>query len=395
MLGTAAASFLVCAVFRLVPCQASVSPYFYFTRIMTTGFFMALSFQSGNTAYLYLTVAFVQMLKAFTPVSTMLCGFMFRLERPSAKLIAAVSCICLGVIVSSYGEVNFSWFGVAAMLTSVAAEGLRLVMMQHLLAAKQFHPLEAWMYLAPACTIWLVLLIGVFEIHHINDQHGFDIILQHHWYFVFAALAGFAVNTLAMLVIKLASALTLKVLGIGKDIGLVLAGVMFLAEHVTVLQVVGYSVSLVGCTCYNYIKAMSLGGQELQDQSDKQQQQQGAKLGSVAKSQRSISSRVKQGLIGATGPRSGGLTDPLLPKALPPPAVLGCTSVYRSLVSGLLFVCQQPYGSPLGTPQHSMRLQFSAFLERQLLLAAELSRRLHLPMFLAVVSYVAPQARQA
>jgi hypothetical protein len=55
MLGTAVTSFLVCAVFRLVPCQASVSPYFFFTRIMTTGFFMALSFQAGNTAYLYLT----------------------------------------------------------------------------------------------------------------------------------------------------------------------------------------------------------------------------------------------------------------------------------------------------------------------------------------------------
>jgi drug/metabolite transporter (DMT)-like permease len=270
-------------------------------------------------------VAFVQMLKAFTPVTTMLCGFMFGLERASAKMIAAVSCICLGVVVSSYGEVNFSWFGVVAMLTSVGSEGLRLVMMQHLLAAKQFHPLEAWMYLAPACTIWLVLLIGVFEIHHINDQHGLDIIVQHHWYFVFAALAGFAVNTLAMLVIKLASALTLKVLGICKDIGLVMAGVMLLGEHVTMLQVAGYSVSLLGCSCYNYIKAMGIGSQQLQVQQEtcqnkQQQQQQGGKLGDSNKSHRSSSSsRLKHGLIGRAPMRSTGLQDPLLPKAMPPP----------------------------------------------------------------------------
>jgi len=55
MLGTTVASFLACYIFRLVPCKVSVSPYFFFTRIMTTGFLIALSFQAGNTAYLYLS----------------------------------------------------------------------------------------------------------------------------------------------------------------------------------------------------------------------------------------------------------------------------------------------------------------------------------------------------
>lgn len=377
MLGTTVASFLACAVFRLVPCNASVSPYFFFTRILTTGFFMALSFQAGNTAYLYLSgalhtcpaaaacarsrrrrcrhgplraqagdeptrtprtllpaVAFVQMLKAFTPVSTMLCGFLFRLEQPSARLIAAVSCICCGVVVSSYGELNFSWFGVLSMLTSVGAEGLRMVMMQHLLAAKSFHPLEAWMYLAPACSIWLLLLIGVFEAHHIQDQHGLAIIGAHGAFFGFAALAGFAVNALAMLVISLASALTLKVLGICKDIGLVVSGVALLGEHVSGLQVAGYSVSLLGFGAYNYVKATmaaaapppqqqaALGSKQQQaaaaavDAKQQQAQQHEAKVG--AKAQRSISSSGGrlQGLIGSVPAlHRAGLGDPLLPVA--------------------------------------------------------------------------------
>jgi hypothetical protein len=57
MFGTTVASFLACCVFKVVPCKASISPYFYFTRIMTTGFLIALSFQAGNTAYLYLSGA--------------------------------------------------------------------------------------------------------------------------------------------------------------------------------------------------------------------------------------------------------------------------------------------------------------------------------------------------
>jgi hypothetical protein len=42
---------------------AAVTPRYYLTRVLPTGFFMALTFQTGNMGYLYLTVAFVQMLK--------------------------------------------------------------------------------------------------------------------------------------------------------------------------------------------------------------------------------------------------------------------------------------------------------------------------------------------
>jgi hypothetical protein len=55
MAGTTLTAFIACRVLHVVPCKATVSPYFFFTRIMTTGFCMALSFQAGNTAYLYLS----------------------------------------------------------------------------------------------------------------------------------------------------------------------------------------------------------------------------------------------------------------------------------------------------------------------------------------------------
>ncbi len=43
--------------------RQGISRRHYLTRVLPTGFFMALTFQMGNTGYLYLTVAFVQMLK--------------------------------------------------------------------------------------------------------------------------------------------------------------------------------------------------------------------------------------------------------------------------------------------------------------------------------------------
>jgi hypothetical protein len=58
------ASFLVCRVFRLVEARRAVTPRF-----------MALTLHFGNLVYLHLTVSFIQMLKAFTPIITMLFLF--------------------------------------------------------------------------------------------------------------------------------------------------------------------------------------------------------------------------------------------------------------------------------------------------------------------------------
>ena len=53
---------------------------------------------------------------------------------------------------------------------------------------------------------------------------------------------------------SLASSLTLKVLGCIKSAALVAAAVIFLGEHVEVLQVVGFTISLTGFGVYTCIK---------------------------------------------------------------------------------------------------------------------------------------------
>eukprot|EP00878_Enallax_costatus_P028608 GHUV01030910.1.p1 GENE.GHUV01030910.1~~GHUV01030910.1.p1 ORF type:complete len:347 (+),score=66.53 GHUV01030910.1:45-1043(+) len=255
MIGTSIITFISVKVLRLVPTSQRVSVKFFATQILPIGLFLALSMQLGNTAYLHLSVAFVQMLKAFTPVCTMLFAFMFQLERPSFRLIAAVGLIAAGVTVASYGEGNFSCIGITAMLVSMICEGLRLVMMQSLVAKRSFHPIEALFYLAPAASFWMLLFVGSTEAIHIYQDQHLAHVAEHPMYIAASAVAGFGVNAMAMAVISLASALTLKVLGICKDVGLVLFGVAVLGEHFTKVQMLGYGFSLMGLVWYNAVKA--------------------------------------------------------------------------------------------------------------------------------------------
>lgn len=82
----------------------------------------------GNLTYLYLNVAFIQMLKAFTPIVTLLCMIPAGLETLTPKLLASVSVIAVGTIIASYGEIKFDIIGVLIMLTSELLESVRLVM---------------------------------------------------------------------------------------------------------------------------------------------------------------------------------------------------------------------------------------------------------------------------
>lgn len=204
--------------------------------------------------YLYLTVAFVQMLKALSPAVTMMTLFAFRLEKPTLPLIGSVLVITAGIGISSFGEVNFVMIGVIFMIVSIFADALRLVLIQFLLTNRAMHPLEALKFLAPACTIWLVLGTCVLEYPQMVASNAFGKIQARPWLYIAAGMMGFAVNSLCYAAIKLTSSLTIKVVSAGKDAFVVLFSVMVLQESVTELQGVGYSCSMAGFALYNYIK---------------------------------------------------------------------------------------------------------------------------------------------
>lgn len=58
-------------VLRVVEAKRVVTPRFWIVRILPIGLFMALTLHFGNLVYLYLTVAFIQMLKVRMRIS---CG---------------------------------------------------------------------------------------------------------------------------------------------------------------------------------------------------------------------------------------------------------------------------------------------------------------------------------
>ena len=193
----------------------------------------------------------------------MLSLFVARLETPSRRLVLSVSFIAVGTALASAGEVNLNLTGMFIMLLSELFESIRLVMTQLLLTGLRFHPSEAragraagtrmktaglgvaparvlhmyracaaptclgqrlsqprstddpslpcspaplavegLMYLAPACTFWLLIGSTVLELRPMLASGAFGLMLERPVKFLAAAMMGFAVNSLAYIVIQ-------------------------------------------------------------------------------------------------------------------------------------------------------------------------------------------------
>lgn len=79
-----------------LPLRPPPSPRFFLTALLPIVASTAATMFFGNYAYLYLSVAFIQILKAFTPAITLLLCVLFRIERFSKALFASVMLIALG-----------------------------------------------------------------------------------------------------------------------------------------------------------------------------------------------------------------------------------------------------------------------------------------------------------
>lgn len=150
----------------------------YLRAVVPIGIFFSLSLICGNLTYLYLSVAFIQMLKATTPVAVLISGWTLGVSQPNLKQFLNVSAIVIGVIIASFGEIHFVTVGVLFQIGGIVFEALRLTMVQRLLSSADFKmdPLVSLYYFAPICAvmngvvalIWEFPKVSMAEVYHVG-----------------------------------------------------------------------------------------------------------------------------------------------------------------------------------------------------------------------------------
>ncbi|KAL8712615.1 MAG: hypothetical protein Q9220_003146 [cf. Caloplaca sp. 1 TL-2023] len=217
----------------------------YLRAIVPIGAFFSLSLICGNVTYLYLNVAFIQMLKATTPVAVLLAGWAIGTEKANLNTLFKVSFIVIGVIIASFGEVEFVLIGFLFQVGGIIFEALRLVMVQKLLSSAEYKmdPLVSLYYFAPLCAVMNFCVAAVVEIPRIKMEEIYHLGLLT---LLANACVAFALNVSVVFLIGRTSSLVLTLCGVLKDILLVMAAIFIWGKHVTALQAFGYSIALCG-----------------------------------------------------------------------------------------------------------------------------------------------------
>jgi len=169
--------------------------------VLSIGVFQALSLGLGNACYLYLDVSFVQMLKAFSPVSVMLLLSAIGVEAPSRASALSVAVISAGTCLTawtaprggddddddgssaerakaaaelttsaefqgssssslnSFSSASSFWIGLGYAAGAEAAEGGRLVLTQQLLGSPAgLTAVEGQYFVGPVCASAMLAL---------------------------------------------------------------------------------------------------------------------------------------------------------------------------------------------------------------------------------------------
>ena len=193
----------------------------YVQAIVPIGFLYAGTLWLGNAAYLYLSVSFIQMLKALMPVAVFTVGCSFGTEVFSTSTLSNMLLISLGVCVASYGEINFVLVGVMLQLLSIGTESTRLTLVQILLQRRglKLNPITTLYYIAPCCFAFLLVPFAFIEAPKIwNDPN----VVIDPFIFLTNAGAAFGLNMAVFLLIGKTSALTMNIAGVVKDWMLIL-----------------------------------------------------------------------------------------------------------------------------------------------------------------------------
>ena len=221
-------------------------------QILPVALCFSISLIFSNKTYIYLSVSYIQMLKAFTPVAVLIFSFLAGLEKSSCIELYIVLIICCGVAMTSVGELYFSWVGFTFQAIAIVAESTRLVLTNILMKQLKLDPLSSLYYISPVCALFIGIACGYFEFADLP----WDRILTQEFAGVLLINGGvaFTLNVAVVMLIANTSALVLTLAGIIKDILLVGLSVSVFGSPVTLLQYAGYAVALVGLNIHKEYK---------------------------------------------------------------------------------------------------------------------------------------------
>lgn len=227
----------------------------YATIIIPIGLFTAITFASGNTLYLYLSVSFIQMIKSLSPVVVFVVLVLLGMDKPTFTKTFGIVVTSFGMMVACLSESRLTSIGIMLIALSESSECIRMVFFQHMLYSRSFGVIEGLFYSAPANFLFLVIFTIMFEYGEMVETEAWRRPMENPLPYIVVAFFGFFVNVTTIGVIQTCGSLTFKGAGQVRNTMVIMLSSWLYKEKQTIVQLSGYVVSIVGFFIYQTAKS--------------------------------------------------------------------------------------------------------------------------------------------
>lgn len=245
--------------------RVEIDRWLFLTGGMPIGALLAIQLIFTNTAFLHLSVAFLQMCKEANIILVYIFSVILAVEHFNWGHIGILSALLLATTLTIYGEMHFSWMGLTIQLSGQVFESLKIVLQSKLLCAagRKLDALTYVLVVMPCCLLFAgaaLCCLYIMPLQHFQVPGWTDL---HAWwpYLLVNAAVAFCLNVLNALVVKCVSAMGLVFTGIIKDICIVLTSWGFLKEVITPAQGAGFTLQL---TCISLWSSMKMFPEKFQ-----------------------------------------------------------------------------------------------------------------------------------
>jgi len=220
--------------------------------LLPMSFFFAGTLVLSNQAYLYCSLAFLQMMKEgnliLIYVASLICG----LEEWNWTLVKVIIFVFLATTGTVVGELRFVWIGFIIQLCSGLCEVAKITLQTVFLTADglKFDSLSFVLLMSPLCSLVLLAKSLAFQFH----PEVWTALVAHWPLLVGNVLTAFALNLSIALFLKASSPTSFIMTGVFKDMCIVICSCLMFRDPVSHMQLGAFCLQLLGIFTYGIVR---------------------------------------------------------------------------------------------------------------------------------------------
>ncbi|TQV95660.1 solute carrier family 35 member C2 [Cordyceps javanica] len=243
------------------PNSSKMSKLYYLTRVGPCGAATSLDIGLGNMSLKSITLTFYTMCKSSSLAFVLIFAFVFRLEKPTWRLVAIIATMTVGVILMVSGEVEFKLSGFLLVISAAFFSGFRWGLTQLLLLRNPAtsNPFSSIFFLSPIMFITLFAMAipvegfgDLFEgLGRISQEFG---TVMTPIFLLFPGCIAFLMIASEFALLQRTSVVTLSIAGIFKEVVTISAASLIFHDELSFVNFIGLLTTLVAIGAYNYVK---------------------------------------------------------------------------------------------------------------------------------------------